>query len=101
MAEQALEFKNLGNVAFREKRFEEAVENYSQAISHAPNDHILYSNRSGSYASLEDFENALKDASKAIEIKPDYVRGYVRKGLAEVSLSKFDDALETYDMGLA
>ena len=43
---------------------------------------MLYSNRSGAYASLKDFDKALEDANKTTEIKPDWAKGWGRKGAA-------------------
>jgi stress-induced-phosphoprotein 1 len=60
------DFKNLGNQAFKEKKFEESVQLYSKAIELNPSDHVLYSNRSGAYASLSNYEEAEKDAVKCI-----------------------------------
>lgn len=48
----AAELKAQGNKAFSEKRFQESVQFYTQAIEASPNDHVLYSNRSGAFASL-------------------------------------------------
>jgi stress-induced-phosphoprotein 1 len=45
----ATEFKNKGNEAFKAQRYPEAIEFFTQAIQHNPNDHVFYSNRSGSY----------------------------------------------------
>jgi hypothetical protein len=55
---------------------------FTQAIDIDPNNHVLYSNRSGSYASLKDFDGALKDAVKTTELKPDWGKGWSRKGAA-------------------
>ena len=50
--EKANEFKNLGNEAFKNKKYEESIEYFTKAIEINPNDHVFYSNRSGAYASL-------------------------------------------------
>jgi stress-induced-phosphoprotein 1 len=63
-------------------------EKFSQAIILDPTNHVLYSNRSGAYASLKDFGKALADASKTTELKPDWVKGYGRKGAALHGLGK-------------
>ena len=55
---------------------------FSQAIELEPANHVLYSNRSGAYASTKDFESALDDAEKTIEIKPEWAKGWGRKGSA-------------------
>lgn len=57
-------------------------EKFTQAIEIDGSNHVLYSNRSGSYASLKDFDNALTDANKVVEIKPDWPKGYTRKAAA-------------------
>jgi len=46
-AEQASNYKNQGNKAFQESRYEESVELFTKAIELSPNDHVFYSNRSG------------------------------------------------------
>ncbi|KAF7502822.1 hypothetical protein GJ744_005015 [Endocarpon pusillum] len=71
-----------GNKAFAAKNFEEAVEKFSQAIELDPDNHVLYSNRSGAYASMKQFDKALEDANKTTEIKPDWAKGWGRKGAA-------------------
>ncbi|KAL8920562.1 MAG: hypothetical protein Q9208_006184 [Pyrenodesmia sp. 3 TL-2023] len=71
-----------GNKAFADKNFEEAIDKFSQAIELEPTNHVLYSNRSGAYASLKNFDKALEDANKTTEIKPDWAKGWGRKGAA-------------------
>ncbi|CAD8157104.1 unnamed protein product [Paramecium pentaurelia] len=97
----AQQFKDLGNQAFKENKFEEAAKFYSQAIELNPNDHILYSNRSGAYASLSKYQEALTDAEKCIQLNPNFAKGYQRKGLALHYLGDFEKAVDTYQQGLA
>jgi stress-induced-phosphoprotein 1 len=89
-----------GNKLFAEKKFKESMfveqprqqpsylytttnnnnsVKFSEAIELDPTNHVLYSNRSGSYASLKDFDNALTDAIKTTELKPDWPKGWTRK----------------------
>jgi stress-induced-phosphoprotein 1 len=39
-----------------------AVDAFTKAIELNPSDHVFYSNRSGAYASLQDYDSALEDA---------------------------------------
>ncbi|KAL9104506.1 MAG: hypothetical protein Q9163_000537 [Psora crenata] len=71
-----------GNKAFAEKKFDEAIEKFSKALEIEPSNHVLYSNRSGAYASKKDFERALEDANKTTDLKPDWAKGWGRKGSA-------------------
>lgn len=61
---------------------------------------VLYSNRSAAYAKGNQYDLALKDAEKAIEIKPDWSKAYSRKGTSLAYLGRLDEAIETYEKGL-
>ena len=61
--------------------------------------HVFYSNRSAAYLSIDDAENALKDAEKCIELKADWVKGYVRKGAAYHKMRKYRAAVDAYEAG--
>lgn len=71
---QAQEEKAKGNAAFQNGDFHAAVQHFTNAIQLSPQDHLLYSNRSGAFASLKDFENALKDAETCVKLKPDWAK---------------------------
>lgn len=97
---KAAEAKAKGNAAFTAKDFKEAIKHFTEAISHDPTDHVFFSNRSACFASLEQYEKALEDGTECVKLKPDWAKGYTRKGLAEFFLQKYDDAAETYKAGL-
>jgi stress-induced-phosphoprotein 1 len=94
------EWKSKGNSAFTEKNYNEAISCFTEAIKLDPKNHVLYSNRSGSYAALGRYEEALNDANKCIELKPDWGKGYSRKGLAEFQLNRLEEAVCTFRAGL-
>ncbi|KAM9935077.1 hypothetical protein OXX80_005346 [Metschnikowia pulcherrima] len=95
------EFKAQGNKHFAAKQFEQAIEQFTKAIdvSEAPN-HVLYSNRSACYASLKNFDQALRDAQKCAEINPAWAKGYSRVGAAHYGLGNLDDAKKAYTKAL-
>ena len=86
--------------AFEKKDFPTAIKYYAEAISSDPNNHILFFNRSACYANIGKYEKALEDAKRCVELKPDFVHGYSRKGLAEFYLKKYEDAKKSYEEGL-
>ncbi|KAI3468894.1 hypothetical protein Pfo_025557 [Paulownia fortunei] len=97
MADEA---KAKGNVAFSAGNFNDAVRHFTDAINLAPTNHVLYSNRSASYASLDKFSEALSDAQKTVELKPDWSKGYSRLGAAHMGLHNYRDAVSSYKKGL-
>ena len=75
---------------------EEALKKYTEAIDLKIKDKInaiLYSNRAYVNLKLERNGAALEDANKAIEWDPDYVKGYYRRGCANLLLCKYEEAL--------
>lgn len=92
--------KAKGNAAFSAGDFTAAVSHFSDAIALAPTNHVLYSNRSAAYASLQRYAEALSDAKKTVELKPDWSKGYSRLGAAHLGLGHFDDAVSAYKKGL-
>lgn len=94
------ELKALGNKAIAAKNFDEAIEKFTQAIAIDPSNHILYSNRSAAHASKKDWDNALKDAEKTTELKPDWPKGWGRKGTALFGKGDLLGANDAYEEGL-
>jgi len=99
--QKAEEWKAKGNKEYANGNFTEAVKSYSKAIDEDPNNHLYYSNRSAAYAGLLNWEKALSDGSKCIQLKGDWAKGYYRKGLAELEMKKYDAAANTLKQGLS
>lgn len=97
---QVDELKAKGNAALQSEKFDEAIQFYTEAINLDPSNHILYSNRSAAFAKVGKYNNSLEDAEKTVELKKDWPKGYSRKGAALELLSRYDEALKTYEEGL-
>ena len=69
-------FKEQGTKAFAAKDFKSAVEHFTKAIEENPSDHTLFSNRSACYYNLNQSSEALEDADKCVELKPDWGKAY-------------------------
>lgn len=92
--------KDQGNKALQAEKFDEAVSLYTKAIDIDGSNHVFYSNRSAAYTKKGDYENALKDARKTVNLKKDWGKGYSRLGASLSYLGKYDEALEAYKDGL-
>jgi len=97
---KANELKDKGNVALQQGKLDDAVKFYTEAINFDSTNHVLYSNRSAAHATAGRYEEALKDAEKTVELKPDWGKGYSRKGAALSYLKRYTDALTAYKEGL-
>ncbi|XP_050422554.1 stress-induced-phosphoprotein 1 [Adelges cooleyi] len=96
----ALDLKEKGNAALSAGDYLSAVEHYTKAIDLDPKNHVLYSNRSAAYAKQGNYQKALEDAETTVSIKPDWPKGYSRKGTALAFLRRNDEATKAYEDGL-
>ena len=95
--EEAESYKVKANELVKEKKFNDAIQNYTKAIELVPDNPIYYSNRSMAYLRVESFGYALEDASKAIELDEKYTKAYYRRASSNMALGKFKRALKDYE----
>jgi tetratricopeptide (TPR) repeat protein len=50
-------------------------------------------------ASLHRYEEALEDAQKVVELKPEWPKGYSRVGAAALGAQQYDEAIAAYEKG--
>ncbi|KAK7097346.1 LON peptidase N-terminal domain and RING finger protein 3-like isoform X2 [Littorina saxatilis] len=98
---RAAELKAEGNKFFEKRDFERAIKFYSEAISLSDADHLLFSNRSHAYNALDQYDKALEDAEKVVKMRPDWPKGFFRKGLALYGLGRYEEAVIAFLQCLA
>ena len=77
---QAEQLKLKGNALMSSKDYAGAIAAYTPAIGLDPTNPVYYSNRAAAHSSNNNHEEAVKDAQKAIEVDPNFVKGYHRLG---------------------
>uniref|UniRef100_A0A8C6T9G3 Serine/threonine-protein phosphatase n=1 Tax=Neogobius melanostomus TaxID=47308 RepID=A0A8C6T9G3_9GOBI len=89
--------KEKANTYFKEKDYDNAIKYYTEALELNPSNAIYYSNRSLAYLRTECYGYALADATKALEIDKNYIKGYYRRATSNMALGKFKAALKDYE----
>ncbi|XP_003387135.1 PREDICTED: tetratricopeptide repeat protein 28 [Amphimedon queenslandica] len=89
-----------------EDRFEDgdflaAIERFTEAITLNRNNFQLFCQRSAAYARIGRHNEALEDAKRCHELKPDYAKAYHRMGVAYQGLGQYDESLVSFSEGLA
>lgn len=82
------------------------MKHYTEALARGPpgryeDAHKLLSNRAACCTKLGAWQDGVKDADACISLRPDFVKGYSRKGHLQFFMKDYDKALETYRAGLA
>jgi len=69
---------------------------WGETIRNSPESSKAYYNRGYAYGEKGEYDLAIKDYSKAIELKPDYADAYYNRGLACVKKGEYDRAKEDF-----
>jgi len=99
--EEALEFKNKADDAFRQGKWPDAIKFYTESLKRNPDNEKVYNNRATAYCKLMAWDPALKDSEKAIALNPKWSKPYLRKAKVEQALQKYHRALSTLKMAKA
>mmetsp|Transcript_21180 Transcript_21180/g.50184 ORF Transcript_21180/g.50184 Transcript_21180/m.50184 type:complete len:713 (-) Transcript_21180:293-2431(-) len=91
--------RNEGNDLFNHGRLHDALEVFTRSLF-AEESHLTYNNRSLCSFKLGKYEDALKDAQRALKIQPT-LKGHYRVASAFNALGRFDSAILACDEGLA
>lgn len=118
--ERAEKAKAEGNEFFKQNKYAKALAAYTEAIDLSdveddesldsldsldavesakvqnPSLQVYYANRAFCHIKMENFGSALMDGEKAIEAKPDFTKGYYRRGTAYLALGKNKEALKDF-----
>lgn len=70
----AAEQKRQGDIAFVGKRYQEALQAYSQSLRHKTSNHVVWANRSAVYLRLNNAQAALQDARRARTLDETYTK---------------------------
>jgi len=97
---KAEEHKTVGNEFFQKGDYPNAVKEFNEGLKRDPTNKSLYANRSAAYIKLLELPMALKDAEKCLELDPNYVKAYFRKGTIHHLNKEYHKALSAYDAGL-
>ena len=86
-----------GNTKFYQKRYEEAINHYIEAIHLKPDFAEAYYICGIVKNNLELHKEAISDFGEAIRLKPDYVEAHYNCGIAKNNLGRYKEAISDFD----
>ncbi|XP_067842544.1 protein SGT1 homolog isoform X2 [Heptranchias perlo] len=78
---------------------EKALEELTAAVGQDLNVAEYYCQRAYAHVLLQNYKEAVEDASKALELKPNCALAYLRKGMAEYHLKMYQSSMESFTRG--
>ncbi|KAF7806891.1 stress-induced-phosphoprotein 1-like [Senna tora] len=97
---EKMSLKDQGNEFFKSGKYLKAAAIYTQAIKQDPSNPTLYSNRAAALLQLDKLNKALDDAEMTIKLKPEWEKGYFRKGCILEAMKRYDEALAAFQTSL-
>ncbi|XP_048759199.1 tetratricopeptide repeat protein 4-like [Ostrea edulis] len=98
-------FKEDGNVEFKKKRYDIAIDNYTAGIKFKCPDKalnaVLYTNRAAAQFHKQNYRSAFQDAIIAHKFKPDHMKAVIRGAQCCMEMKKYSVASLWSDFGLA
>jgi tetratricopeptide (TPR) repeat protein len=92
-------YRGRGLTRMKERRFEEAADDYGRALERHP-DAEMYLHRGWAHFFADAFKLALRDFGKAVALHPQGCDAYVGRGLAQVMLGRYPEAVADSDRAL-
>ena len=80
---EAIEFYNEGVELFKQKKYKQAVEKYSETIDLMPEYINAYYNRGNSYLQLKKYNSAINDFISVTDLEPTHKKGFFYMGYYE------------------
>jgi DNA-binding helix-hairpin-helix protein with protein kinase domain len=96
------QYYNQGKASYQVKNYEQAIENFGQAIQKQPKHAKVYVNRGNARYNLKQYEAALIDYNEAIQINPSETKAYVNRGNTRLILAEYSsDPDKDYKQAIA
>lgn len=93
---KVIELRTKANKMYSSGNLGEAMQLYNRAFNLAPDDHLVLSNRSITFLKMGNALAALEDAEMAVALRPDWPKGYLRRGSALKKLGRHEEALQDF-----
>ncbi|CAD2093239.1 Hsp70/Hsp90 organizing protein, putative [Plasmodium vinckei brucechwatti] len=101
------EHKLKGNEFYKQKKFEEALKEYDEAIKVNPNDIMYHYNKAAVYLEMKSYEKSIETCLYAIENRYNFkaefsqvAKVYNRLAIGYINIKDYDKALEAYRKSL-
>ena len=92
---------NRGNMLRQQRRHDEALASFEQAIALEPDRAEAFLSRGNALQELRRIEEALASYDRVISLRPDHADAFYNRGIALMQLNRLEEALASYDRVIA
>jgi len=99
-AKKSIQLNKTGLKNISDRKYDDAIKKFNEAIKIRPDDSALYCNKGLAYLYKREDEKALNDFNRAIKLNPDLVSAYNNRGIAYYLMTKYDKAIADFDKAI-
>lgn len=99
-SQSAADYFRQGKINYNNARYEQAIEQYNQAILLDSTDANYFLQRGFCKGLLKDYQGAIADYSSAIRLNPSDQFAYVSRGSAKSKIGNFSEAIDDFNQAL-
>jgi len=96
----AFAFINRGVAYYQKRQYDQAIDNYDQAIKLNPKYAIAFNNRCAVYNDKGEYDHAIQECNQAIKLNPKYADAFFNRGFSFQDKSQYDRAIQNYDQAI-
>ncbi len=89
-------YYNRGNAYRRKSNYDQAIQDYDEAVRLTPTDADVYYGRGSAYRDKGDYDHAIQDFNEAIRLNPKDEGSYYGRGLAYFDKEDYDPAIQDF-----
>jgi Flp pilus assembly protein TadD len=93
-ADESFAWNNRGNANKNQSEYDQAIEDYTQALERNPKDAVAWNNRGVAYDNKRMYDRAREDYTQALRLDPNYATAYNNRGGAYNDKGMYDRAIE-------
>ncbi len=90
----------IGNKHFLQKKYNDAIHCYNQALKQNGEKAIYYVNRALCYIKLKQWDKVYQDARHCLDIDPNYIKAHAYLGQYYIEQQRYDEAITCFKQAL-
>lgn len=94
------DYAKVGDACFFEKRYEDAINAYNQALKIQPDLADTWNNRGVVLTRMQRYQEAIDSYEKATQIRPNYPDAWNNKGVVLLEMQQFPEAISCYEKAI-
>lgn len=99
-AEKGEAIKEKGNKHFLQKKYNDAIHCYNQALKQNGEKAIYYVNRALCYIKLKQWDKVYQDVRHCLDLDPNYIKAHAYLGQYYIEQQRYDEAIASFKQAL-